>query len=386
MISYEEALDALLRLATPTGTEAVDLAQAAGRVLAEPVVARWDQPPFAAASMDGYAMRRADAHDRARLRVVGESAAGRRYEGTVPAGACIRIFTGAPVPEECDLVVIQEDVDRSGETVTLRDPEPGPHIRPKGWDFEKGARLEPGILTPARLAVAAAMGASQVAVARRPHVAILPTGDELVLAGETPGPDAIVSSNGYGIAAMLRAAGAIPHLLPPVADDRDALAAAFALTEGADLVLTIGGASVGDHDLVGEVAGARGLERSFYRVAMRPGKPLLAGRLADAAFVGLPGNPVSAIVCTRVFVLPMLRRMLGLAPERPRFLPLAAAVGPNGPRRHFMRAAITGGTVRVADRQDSALLSVLAEADALVVRPPNDVQREEGTIVETWPL
>lgn len=386
MISYEEALEALLRLAEPLGAETVELTEAAGRILAEPVVARWDQPPFAASSMDGYAMRASDAVDGRSLRVVGESAAGRRFAGEVPVGACVRIFTGAPVPHDCDHVVIQEDVERSGNNITLRDPEPDAHIRPAAWDFARGDSLQPGELTPARIALAAAMGASALRVVRRPRIAIVPTGDELVIAGETPGSDAIVSSNGYGIAAMLSEAGAIPQLLPPVSDDSDALVSAFDMTKGADLVLTIGGASVGDHDLVGEVAGGLGLKRSFYKVAMRPGKPLMAGRLLGSSFVGLPGNPVSAMVCARVFVLPMLRRMMGLDLEAPRRFPLGSAVEANGPRRHFMRGSIEADVVRPFERQDSALLGALASANALIVRPPQDAPREVGTIVDVWPL
>ena len=383
MISYEDALAPLLALAEPLGDERVPLTEAAGRTLAKPVIAPRDQPPFAAASMDGYALRSVDAAPGARLAVAGESAAGRRWNGHLPDGACVRIFTGAPVPPGCDRVVIQEDVTRERDEIVIgADPDPGPYIRPAGWDFAAGARLAAGPLTPARIALAAAMGATELTVARRPTVAILPTGDELVLAGEAPGPDEIVSSNGYGVAAMLRAAGAEPRLLPPAPDEREGLARAIDLTRGADLILTIGGASVGDHDLVGEVAGTLGLDRSFYKVAMRPGKPLMAGRMDGAAFVGLPGNPVSAMVCARVFGLPMIRRMLGQPPEPAEWMPLAAPVEANGARRHFMRARIEGGAVRPMGRQDSSLLTVLSEADTLLVRPPHDPPRPAGHDVE----
>ncbi|RMD47565.1 MAG: molybdopterin molybdenumtransferase MoeA, partial [Alphaproteobacteria bacterium] len=371
MISFEQALSEVLALADPPlATEALPLAECAGRVLRADVIARRDQPPFPASAMDGYAMRAADARPGARLRVVGESAAGHRFTGRVGPGEAVRILTGAPLPEGADRVVIQEDVTREGDDIIIGEGlDAGPHVRPAGNDFAAGHRLAaPRRLRPADLALAAAMDAPRLTVSRRPEVAIIATGDELVMPGEDPGPDQIIASNSFGLAAMVEAEGGIARLLPIAPDRPEALAAVLELAADADLVVTSGGASVGDHDLVLPVARRLGLETSFYKVAMRPGKPLMAGRLGDARFLGLPGNPVSAMVCGHLFMRPLLRAMAGLpaAPLPSRRLPLAAPVGPNGPRRHFMRARLEAGPagtqVRVFERQDSALLSVLAEA------------------------
>ena len=389
MIPVEEALEAVLALVSPLGAEAVPLREAGGRVLAEPVVAARDQPPFAASAMDGYALRAADAAPGAALRVVGEAAAGRPWRGEVGPGEAVRIFTGAPVPPGADRVVIQEDVAREGDRLALGpDLDPGPHLRPAGGDFAAGARMEaPARLTPERIALAAAMGCATPRVVRRPVVALMATGDELAPPGEALGEGQVVASNAYGLAAMAEAEGAEARLLPIARDERASLEQGFALAEGADLIVTIGGASVGDHDLVAPVARSLGMELGFHRVAMRPGKPLMAGRLGAAAVLGLPGNPVSALVCGRVFMVPMLRRMLGLgAVERPVGLPLTAALGPNGPRRHYMRARRGPEGVAAFNRQDSSLLSVLASADALIVRPPHDRARVAGDTVACLPL
>ena len=389
MISVEEALASVLSLVRTVEAEAVPLRAAAGRVLAEPVVAARDQPPFAASAMDGYAARSADAAPGAALRVVGEAAAGRPFEGRVGPGEAVRIFTGAPVPEGADRIVIQEDVERRGDRAVVGEGlDPGPHIRPAGGDFAAGARIEaPALLTPERIALAAAMGCAAPRVARRPVVALMATGDELVPPGEPPGPGQVVASNAYGLAAMAEAAGAEARLLPIARDDRASLEMGFALARGSDLLVTIGGASVGDHDLVAPVARDLGVALSFHRVAMRPGKPLMAGRLAAMALLGLPGNPVSALVCGRVFMVPAIRRMLGLDPrERTLSLPLAEPLEPNGPRRHYMRARRLDGGVAAAARQDSSLLSVLASADLLILRAPRDPARPAGHRVECLPL
>ena len=381
MISVEEALDAVLALVAPLGSETVPLRRAGGRVLAEPITAPRDQPPFAASAMDGYAVRSADVRPGATLRVLGEAAAGRPWGGTVGPGTAARIFTGAPIPEGADRVVIQEDVAAEGDAITLGHAlDPGHHVRPAGGDFAAGARMEaPAVLTPERIALAAAMGCAEPRVVRRPVVAVMATGDELVPPGEVPADGQVIASNAYGLAAMVEAAGAEARLLPIARDDRASLELGFALAEGADLVVTIGGASVGDHDLVAPVARALGMSPAFHRVAMRPGKPLMAGRLGDAAVLGLPGNPVSAMVCGRVFLLPMIRRMLGLDPSAPALaLPLLEPLEPNGARRHYMRAQRRGRGVAAMGRQDSSLLSVLAGADVLIVRPPHDGPRAAG--------
>ena len=387
MISVDEALGHVLALLSPLDDETVPLARAAGRVLAEDIVAMRAQPPFDASVMDGYAVRDADVAPGATLTVIGEAAAGHRFHGAVAPGEAVRIFTGAPMPEGADRVVIQEDVERAGERVLLKaNIESSRYIRPLGTDFHVGDRIVEGRrMTPADVALAASMNVPAVRVTRKPVVALIATGDELVIPGETPGPDQIIASNAFGLAAVLEDEGAEVRRLPIAQDNRASLEACFALARGADLVVTIGGASVGDHDLVGEVAAGLGLDRSFYKVAMRPGKPLMAGRLMDMPMIGLPGNPVSSMVCGHIFLRPAIRALLGLAAgalPRERAA-LAGDVGPNGPREHYMRARATPeGGVRVLERQDSSLLSVLSAADALVVRPPHDPARKAGESVE----
>ena len=383
MISVSEARAALLRLISVTEIEQVPLAEANGRVLAQPVSAVRDQPPFSASAMDGYAVKRDEVELHAMFQVIGEAAAGHRFEGRLKAGQAVRIFTGAPVPDGADFVVIQEDVDRKKDLITILDqPGASDNIRPRGGDFTIGQTVNaPRPLRPSDVALLAAMNIPKVPVYRRPVVALISTGDELVMPGGTPGPDQIIASNTFGLKAMLEGLGAQVRILPIARDTHSSLRTAFSLAEGADLIVTIGGASVGDHDLVGEVAADLGMERSFYKVAMRPGKPLMAGRLGTSAMAGLPGNPVSAMVCGHIFLAPMVRAMLGLPPLQEVILsaPLAAPLGQNGPREHYMRATLTeDGQIRAFERQDSALLTVLAEADALLIRPPHDPPREIG--------
>ncbi|QQA44608.1 gephyrin-like molybdotransferase Glp [Pelagovum pacificum] len=385
MISVAEALDQLFALVEPTDIETVPLTAACGRQLAEPLTARRNQPPFAASSMDGYAVIASEVRPGASFRVIGEAAAGRAFSGSVSSGEAVRIFTGAPVPEGADRVVIQEDAERDGDSITLgHSLDEAFYVRPLGGDFHTGDELSPRLLTPSDIALIAAMNHATVPVRKRPVVAILPTGDELVQPGEDPGPDQIVASNSYGLHALLARAGAEPRLLPIAKDTLGSLEAALTLAEGADLVVTIGGASVGDHDLVGEAASNLGLERSFYKIAMRPGKPLMAGRLSDMALVGLPGNPVSAMVCGHIFILPMIACYLGRkAAPAPRIrATLTAPLPENGPREHYMRARRDGDGIAAFERQDSALLTVLADANALLVRPPHDPARQAGETVE----
>lgn len=394
MISVAEALDRLFALCPAPETERVALRHAAGRVLAGDVVAGRDQPPFAASAMDGYAIREADHHPGARLKITGEAAAGKGFSGTMSAGEAVRIFTGAPVPRGAERVVLQEDVAREGDAILLSDRiGGGTNIRAAGQDFRAGDRIAaPRRLRPADLALIAAMNVPEVTVARRPVVALIPTGDELVMPGETPGPDQIIASNSHALAAMAEAEGAEARMLPIARDDAGSLRFALELAADADLIVTIGGASVGDHDLIAPVTAAMGMERSFYKIAIRPGKPLMAGRLARAALLGLPGNPVSSIVCGHVFMLPMLRAMQGLPAAAAPLLKarLARPVEANGPRTHYMRARLgrdaAGLTIAPFDRQDSALLSVLSEADALLVRPVDDPARQPGEDVDYLPI
>lgn len=385
LLSVVEAHARVMALTGPLGTEIVPLALAAGRVLATDVVARRAQPPFAASAMDGYAVRAGDLAPGARLAVTGESAAGAGTDATVTPGTAIRIFTGAPLPRGADTVLIQEDAERHGDALAVRAAcEPGANIRAAGADFVPGDRIAaPRRLGWRDLALAAAMNAGHLAVARRPEVALIATGDELVMPGETPGPDQIIASNGFGLKAMLEAAGATVRLLPIARDTAASLAMAFTLAEGADLIVTLGGASVGDRDLVASTATTRGLELAFHKIAMRPGKPLLAGRLRGTPMVGLPGNPVSALICGRLFVQPMVEAMQGLPGGLP--VPLPASLGAdleaNGPRTHFMRAQVApdpagGWRCTPFDRQDSSLLGILARSNALLQRPPHDPARK----------
>lgn len=390
MISVAEALAHLFELVAPVGTETVSLRRASGRVLAAPVVAARNQPPFAASIMDGYAVPDEDVRPGATYRIVGEAAAGSRLDGGLGTGQCARIFTGAPLPEGARRVVIQEDVDRRGDRITVKSDVESPlFIREIGADFKPGMTVaSPRRLGPQDVALIAAMNIPDVEVYCRPTVALLTTGDELVMPGETPGDDQIIASNALGLAALVEAAGGSPRLLPIARDNMESLLEAFRLAEGADLVVTIGGASVGDRDLVGKAAAALGMEPRFYKIAMRPGKPMMAGKLGDATMIGLPGNPVSSMVCGHIFLRPVLAAMQGLppAPLPRRRLPLAAEVPANGAREHYMRATAADGSVRAAERQDSALLSVLADSNALIVRPPNDPARAAGHMVQVIDL
>lgn len=394
MISVEDALAACLALAAPVGSETVPLTDAGGRVLAQPVVATRDQPPFSASAMDGYAVRDMEAIPGRRLKVIGEAAAGHYWHGTVGPGEALRIFTGAPLPDGADRVVIQEDVTREGDRITLgRDLGSGHNVRPSGADFVAGDRMDaPRRLSPADVALAAAMNAPALTVARKPQVALIATGDELVSPGQDPRPDQIIASNTYGLKARIEAEGAEARLLPIARDTRESLEQVFDLAAGADLVVTVGGASVGDHDLVGDVAATRGLERAFYKVAMRPGKPLMAGRLGDAVLLGLPGNPVSAMVCGELFLIPMLHAMMGLpSGPRPRLRArLGTDLEANGPREHYLRAEVSTGddlpVITPYGSQDSSLLTVLSSASGLLVRPVDAPRARAGDIMEYIPL
>ncbi len=390
MISVEDALAKLFALAKPSETETVPIAQASGRVLAQPVTAQLTQPPFDASSMDGYALKAIEADLHAQFKVVGEAAAGHGYEGTLGAGQCVRIFTGAPVPDGADMVVIQEDVERRGKLITLlNEQQSKSNIRPAGQDFAKGdAMSAPRLLGPSDIALLASMNIAEVTVARRPVVALISTGDELVMPGEAPRAGQIVASNTFGLKALLEANGAEARIMPIARDSLESLETVFKLAQGADLIVTIGGASVGDHDLVGDVTASLGMELSFYKVAMRPGKPLMAGALTGTAMVGLPGNPVSAMVCGHIFLLPMIRAMLGLGatPATRQTARLTAPLAANGPREHYMRARVENGEITPFERQDSALLSVLSHANALLLNPPHSEAQEAGERVFYIPI
>ncbi|MCZ0961635.1 molybdopterin molybdotransferase MoeA [Paracoccus benzoatiresistens] len=390
MISVEDALAQVLALAPPAQAEQVSIDQALGRALAEPAVSRLTQPPFDASAMDGYALRMADMEQS--LTVIGEAAAGSPWDGQAAPLTAVRIFTGAPVPAGYDGVVMQEHVDRDGDRIRVTARSSGTNIRKAGDDFHAGDSFAPARrLTPPDIALLAAMNIPTISVARRPRVAILAGGDELVVPGSQPGPGQIVSSNDLAMAALVREAGADPVILPIARDTEESLCTGFAAASGADLLVTIGGASVGDHDLVGKVAADLGLQRAFYKIAMRPGKPLMAGRLGGMPMIGLPGNPVSAIVCGILFVQPLIAAMQGLRPSHTLLKArLAVDLPPEGDRQHYLRATLAENEdlplITPFPSQDSARLSLMAQADALLIRPANDPSRHAGDIVSFIPL
>ncbi len=397
LLSVDDALERLLADVAPLDAEMVPLVDADGRTLAADLVARHAHPAFDASAMDGYAVRAADVSRLpAPLAVIGEAAAGQAFEGPIGPGEAVRIFTGAMVPAGADLIAIQEDTTRSGATVEVQTLESGTtYIRRQGSDFNAGDRLlTAGSRLSARtLMLAAAMGHGSVPVVRRPRVALVATGDELVLPGEQRGRDQTICSNPFGISPLVRSAGGSPLFRGIARDDRDALRRELeAALAGSDVVVTIGGASVGDHDLVGPVLSDMGATIDFWKVAMRPGKPLMLARLGEARILGLPGNPVSALVCSRVFLMPLIARLAGRPGSEMAAHPalLTRSLEANGPRLHYMRATLErdGGTFQVtpAASQDSALIRTLATANAFIVRHPGAEAAEAGSAVDVLPI
>ena len=395
MISVEEARRRILDGFAPLPAEQVSLANALGRVLVHDIASRRTQPPSAVSAMDGYAVRAGDVADApVALQIIGQAPAGGAYGGIVGTGECVRIFTGGPVPRGADAIVIQEDTDADGDRVTVKAAVPeGHYIRPAGLDFSAGEIcLKAGRILSARdIGLAAAMNVPWLMVHRRPRVAILATGDEVVMPGDPLGPNQIVSSNGLSLGAFVQARGGTPVQLGIAPDNRDALAAMAAGARGADLLVTTGGVSVGEHDLVHSVLSEAGLELDFWRIAMRPGKPLLFGRIGDTPVLGLPGNPVSSLICAIVFMVPALDRMQGVATvARPRHtVRLAVPLRQNDEREDYLRATLSyDGEPRVTpfSRQDSSMVSRLAQADCLIVRAPHAPPADAGETVEILPL
>jgi len=386
MISVADAYQQLFALVEPIGIETINIKDATNCVLREAIYAKRDQPPFAASAMDGYAIQLSDAKAGAVLKVIGQSTAGQRYGGTVQSGQAVRIFTGGVVPNGADKILIQEDCTRDADKITLNNQiEPASFIRPQGGDFPKGFKIEaPCRLTPPLIALAAAMNQSKLHVSKRPTIALIPTGDELVLPGETPNEDQIISSNNFGLKAMIESLGAMVRMMPIARDNAAALGKILELSKDADLIVTLGGASVGDYDLVHSTAIKNGLDTEFYKVAMRPGKPLMAGKLDGTPMIGLPGNPVSAMVCGTVFLKPMIEAMLGLPKSAPKRFQakLTHDLNANGPREHYMRGRFNNGEITIFDHQDSSLLSVLANANCLAIRPVNDPARTSGDTID----
>lgn len=394
MLSVEDARDRIIQAMPAMDAEDVALTQADGRVLAADVSAQRTQPPLDVSAMDGYAVRAADLAAPATLKLIGEAPAGRPFDGTVAAGQAVRIFTGGFVPAGADCVVIQENVARDGDVIRIEKSYPkGDNIRVRGVDFSEGdALLQAGqVLGPRDLALLAAADVPAVAVRRKPKVAFLATGDELAALGQASDPLQIIASTGYGLGAYLARWGATPVDLGLVGDDMDALSAALDRAAGADMLVTLGGASVGDYDLVQDALKAKGMALDFWKIAMRPGKPLMFGMLGPMPVMGLPGNPVSALVCALLFVQPAVRAMMGLH-QAPRLLQAVTETDlpANGPRQHFVRVILSEGAeglrVRVMAQQDSSVLSALAKADAFLVRPPDAPALAAGSVVPVMPI
>ena len=381
MISVAEARERILAGLAPTPAEIVPLAAAWRRVSAAAVQARLTQPPRDVSAMDGFSLRAADGLVGAKLRVVGTTPAGHPWEGTVGPGEAVRTFTGSIIPDGADAILLQEDATREGDFVTVNEAvRAGRFIRRAGQDFAAGDALVPAgkRLNARDIGLIAAGNHPWVPVHRRPCVAILATGDEIALPGEPIPAGGIVSSNSHALAALVRSAGGDPTVLPVAPDDRAAIAATADAVAGMDLLVTTGGASVGEHDLVQYALKERGMRLDFWQIAMRPGKPLMHGMLGRTAMLGLPGNPVSALVTGILFVLPAIERLSGLAGDPPPVTNavLGAPLEANDHRADHLRARLErrddGALIATAfSRQDSAMLRLLTVADALILRPPH---------------
>ncbi len=395
MISVEEAAARVVAAFSPTNSETVSIANAAGRVLAADAIAKLDQPPAPVSAIDGYAVRAADvANVPAALRVIGSSPAGHPYAGAIVSGEAVRSFTGDVVPDGADTIVIQEDTDSDATSVTIKAaPKAGQHVRVKGLDFQSGAALAvAGRRLSARdVSLLAAGDIATVVVRRKPVIAIAATGDELSRPGEKRKPGGIVASSSYGLAAMIEDWGGITRDLGILPDTEEAIAGIAASVKDADIVVTLGGASVGDHDLIQKALGPKGFALDFWKIAMRPGKPLIFGRLGATPLLGLPGNPVSSLVCAILFLKPAIAALLGTAAETPQIsAKLIAALGANDSRQDYMRARteIRGGElwVEAFAIQDSSMLRPLAQADALIIRPTHAGAVQIGDRVTILPL
>jgi molybdopterin molybdotransferase len=395
MIAVEEAVRRVVGAFAPVEAECVPIEAAADRVLAAAVIARLDQPPFPVSAMDGYAVRSADAlHPPVTLQVVGSAPAGHPFNGQLRAGQAVRIFTGGVIPDGADGVVIQEDTEqRDGVVVINAGAQAGRHIRPAGQDFRKGdALVRAGrCLTARDIALIAAADVPMVEAHRRPRILLAATGDELSRPGETRQPGGIVASSVYGLSALIRKWGAEPSNLGILTDNIEAIAKIEEHAAEADLIVTLGGASVGDHDLVQRALGPKGFVLDFWKIAMRPGKPLIFGRLGDIPLLGLPGNPVSSFVCALLFLRPAIAGMLGTATEPTRLTArLATEMAANDSRQDYLRARLLrrDGELWIEPFavQDSSMQKVLADSDALLVRAPHAPAAQKGDSVTVIPL
>ncbi len=392
LVSVAEVQAAIVNGVAPLNAEAVSTFEAAGRILAEDLRAKLTQPPFAASAMDGYAVRTADiASTPACLKVIGGSAAGHGFNGEVGAGEAVRIFTGAPVPAGADTIVIQENTRAAGDGTVeiLETASLGEYVRPQGYDFAEGEiLLAAGIeLQSRQLMLAAAMNYPIVPVRRKPIVAVLANGDELVQPGQSPAADQVISSIPAGMKAAIAAWGGETILLDLARDSKESLEACVRNGQKADVLLTIGGASVGEHDLVRGTLEDMGARFEVLRVAMRPGKPAMFGFLGSQRILSMPGNPASATVCARVFLKPLLDRFLGcFRRDEPLPVRLAVPVEANGEREHYMRAQLSGDGVTPIGDQDSSLMNAFAKADCLLVRPARGPALPSGALVPVIPL
>lgn len=398
MMPVDEAIERIFKKLPVLGSESVPLARAHRRVLTQPLVARHSQPPFDASAMDGYAVRAAEVVPGRPLKLAGTSQAGARFVGMMEHGQCVRIFTGAPLPIGADAVIMQEEATAKGNQISFaKTPPVGQSVRKQGFDFKRGAELLPAgvALTPAMLNLAASANHPSLTVNRRPKIAVLATGDELVAPGGVLGPDQIIASNSYGLIPLLAPWADQVIDLGIVADDRPKLEAALlgAFDQGVDMLVTTGGASVGERDYVQEVLRDLGVELDFWKLRMRPGKPLMFGTRGKTLVFGLPGNPVSALVTATVILKPALRAMTGhIDPFWPRIgVPTLLGLPANGPRRHYMRASLSRNDIGYMQVEpifetDSSHSMSLALADALIVVPEESPGVPPGEIVDVIPL
>jgi molybdopterin molybdotransferase len=397
LLTVRDAHARVIAAFSPLPAETVSVSDAAGRVLARAPKAQLTQPPADLSAMDGYAVRAEDVPAApTTLKLVGQAPAGGSYDKALKPGETVRIFTGGPLPMGADAIVIQEDTKADGDKITILEaPRSGRHIRKAGLDFSAGdTPFKPGhILTTRDVALAAAMNLPWLSVHRKPRVAILSTGNELVMPGEPVGRNQIVSSSGIAVAALMRTWGAEPTLFDIARDEARLIGEHIAAGAQHDLLITLGGASVGDHDLVQDALKAQGFAMDFWRIAMRPGKPLMFAAKERARVLGLPGNPVSTMVCALMFVKPALDRMLGQPGDLVATKParLAVDVKENDTREDYVRALVRRGndgslTVEPHKIQDSSMLSVLAWSNALLVRPAHDPARKAGDVVQVIDL
>ncbi|MDA1237704.1 MAG: molybdopterin molybdotransferase MoeA [Proteobacteria bacterium] len=387
MISVNDALTHILAELPRLNAEKVNLYGAMGRVLAVNVSAKVSHPPFNSSSMDGYLIADQTPMIDKPYILIGEAAAGKPFKKAIRKNETIRIFTGAPVAAGGCSVVIQEDITKKGKEIWVQPTyDKKNYIRPIGNDFSINSMLNaPVLITPYHISLLAAMNLNEVCVSRKPRVAIITTGDELVMPGETPSESQIISSNAFGLYSMVKNQGADPIILPIARDNEESLISVLKLATDCDLILTIGGASVGDYDIVQKCLKVMGLRLSFYKVAMKPGKPLFAGKLGTSSVIGLPGNPISSLICGELFVIPAIKRMLGLTDviRKTVNIKISHNLEINGPRETYMRASVDSSleNVKAFLRQDSSLITILTDSNALIKRPANAHPVNKGSQV-----